>query len=213
MVTGVQVDAWGAFVPGRGNLIDQLRTGVTEAMRERQLPNLEINTGEMAMSTNTIGSFLGEKREYIFFNQKFGISANATLALRIARRGAEDLELSWRLLESDPAKSLFLGLSQGTLVFLGIVVAGAGLILSIVGIGLFMLPLGIFMIGSGLGWWGAAKNKSRLTADQMLDARVLTQTVDYCLMKELEKLGVSASELRVLQAARLEGIGNLGPKT
>ncbi len=212
MVTGVQVDAWGAFVPGRGNLIDQLRAGVVTAMRERQLPNLEVNTGEMAMSTNTIGSFLGEKREYIFFNQKFGMSANATLALRIASRGAEDLELSWRLLESNPAKSLFLGLSQGTLVYLGVAVAGAGILLSFVGIGLCVFPFGIFMIGSGLGWWKGSSNKSRLTADQMLDARVLAQTVDYCLMKELERLGVSASELKVLQAAQLEGIGNLGPK-
>ena len=75
-----------------------------------------------------------------------------------------------------------------------------------------MVGLGVWMMGMGLGWWKGTSNKSRLTNDQMLDARVLAQTVDYCLMNQLEKLGVSANELKILQAAQLEGIGNLGNK-
>lgn len=212
MISGVQVDAWGAFVPDHGKLIEKLREGVIKEVEKRGLTNLAISTGEMAMSGGMLGGWLGEKREYTFFQQKFGTSANATLALRIALRGTEDLEISWRLLESNPAKSIALGLSQSALVYLGIVVTGAGLILSIVGIGICIIPFGIWMIGLGLGWWKMASNQSRLNSDQMLDARVLAQTVDYCLMKQLEKLGVSTNELKILQAAQMEGIGALGTK-
>lgn len=212
MITGVQVDAWGAFVPARASLVEQLRDGIKKEVEARNLKNLEISSGEMGISTSTIGTLVGEKREYIFFKQKLGMSANATLALRIAPRGAEDLELSWRLLESDPGKTLFLGLSQGVLVYLGFALIAAGLILMVVGIGACVAPVGIWMVGMGFGWWGTSQNKSRLTADQMLDARILAQTVDYCLMTQLDKFGVSSDELRVLQAAQMQGIGNLGSK-
>ncbi len=212
MITGVQVDAWGAFVPARASLVEQLREGVEKEVEARNLKNLEISSGEMGVSTSTIGTLVGEKREYIFFNQKLGMSANATLALRIAPRGAEDMELSWRLLESNPGKTLFLGLSQGALVYIGFAVTLAGVILIIAGVGACVVPVGIWMMGMGLGWWGTSQNKSRLTSDQMLDARILAQTVDYCLMTQLDKFGVSSDELRVLQAAQMQGIGNLGSK-
>jgi len=221
MISGVQVDAWSAFVPGQGKVVEKLREAVVKAVEARGLPNLEITTGEMAISDSMFGGLIGEKREYTFFQQKFGnseflkkygVSANATLALRVAPRGNEDLEISWRLLESNPATSLFLGLSQTALIWLGGSFALFGLITLAFGLGVFMLPFGIFLLGIGMGWWKGTSQKSRLTADQMLDARVLGQTVDYCLMTELDKLGVSASDLRILQAAQMEGIGNLGKK-
>jgi len=212
MISGVQVDAWGAFVPGHGKLIDKLREGVVKEVEKRGVPNLTISTGEMAISDSTIGSLIGEKREYTFFQQKLGkTTANATLALRIAPRGTEDMEISWRLLESNPAVSLFLGLSQQALIWIGGSFALFGLLFFPVG-GFIMLAIGVWLLGMGLGWWKGTSGKSRLTTDQMLDARVLAQTVDYCLMKQLEQLGVSASELKILQAAQMEGIGNLGNK-
>lgn len=211
MISGVQVDAWGAFVPDRGKFIDELRNGVVKEVEQRGLKNLTITTGEMAISDSTLGTLIGEKREYTFFQQKFGTSANATMAVRIAPRGAEDMEISWRLLESNPAQSLFLGLSQTALIWLGAMFALWGLILFPIG-GFIMVGLGLWMLGIGLGWWKGTSNKSRLSTDQMLDARVLAQTVDYCLMKQLEKIGVSANELKILQAAQMEGIGNLGTK-
>ena len=211
MISGVQVDAWGAFVPNQGKLIEKLRKGVVKEVEKRGLENLEISSGEMAISDSTIGTLIGEKREYTFFQQKYKTTANATFALRIAPRGKEDLEISWRLLESNPAMSLFLGLSQGTLVWVGGSFALAGLALFAFG-GACITALGVWMLGMGLGWWKGTSNKSRLTGDQMLDARVLAQTIDYCLMTQLEKLGVSANELKILQAAQMEGIGNLGAK-
>lgn len=212
MTSGTHVDAWAAFVPDRGNLIDQLRSGVIEEVEKRGLANLSISKGEMAIADSAFGALIGEKREYIFFQQKLGSSsANATLALRIAPRGAADLEISWRLLESNPTKSTVMGMSQGAAVLLGLWIALCiGLPLIPVGVGVFIIGFGVWIAGMGLGWWKATQNKSPLSADQMLDARVLAQTVDYCLMKQLEKLGVSASELKILQAAQLEGIGRLG---
>ena len=174
MISGVQVDAWGAFVPGRGKLIEELRQGVVEEVEKRGLTNLEISTGEMAISDSMLGGLVGEKREYTFFQQKLGkTTANATLALRIAPRGTEDLEISWRLLESNPAASLFLGLSQTALVYLGGTVALTGVLMLPIGAGGCVLPFGIWMMGIGLGWWKGTSKKSRLTNDQMLDARVL----------------------------------------
>ena len=212
MITGVQVDAWGAFVPGRGKLIEELRAGVVKDVEKRGLSNLEISSGEMAISDSMLGTLVGEKREYTFFQQKFGkATANATLALRIAPRGNEDLEISWRLLESNPAMSLFLGLSQTALVWVSISFLLFGLLLFPVG-GFILVAIGVWMMGTGLGWWKVTSGKSRLTNDQMLDARILAQTIDYCLMSQLEQLGVSASELKVLQAAQMEGIGKLGNK-
>jgi hypothetical protein len=211
MISGVQVDAWGAFVPEQGKLIEKLRKGVVEEVEKRGLENLEISSGEMAISDSMLGGLVGEKREYTFFQQKLGSSANTTLALRIAPRGKEDLEISWRLLEGNPAVSVFLGLSQTALIWIGGSFALFGLVVLPFG-GYCMVALGLWMLGIGLGWWKGTSNKSRLTADQMLDARVLAQTVDHCLMKQLEKLSVSANELKILQAAQMEGIGNLGTK-
>lgn len=212
MISGVQVDAWGAFVPDQGKLINELRDGVVKEVWQRGLKNLKITAGEMAISDSMLGNLVGEKRRYIFFKQMLGKSANCTLALRIAPRGTNDMEISWRLLESNPATSLFLGLSQTTLVWLGGNFAFWGLISIPLGVGVCMAPLGFWMLGMGLGWWKGTSNKSRLTNDQMLDTRVLAQTVDYCLMKQLEKFGVSANELKILQASQMEGIGNLGTK-
>jgi hypothetical protein len=123
MISGVQVDAWGAFVPEQGKQIEKLRNGVVKAVEERGLSNLEISTGEMAVADNLIDSLVGEKREYTFFQQKLGKSANSTLALRIAPRGNDDLEISWRLLESNPQKTVIMGMSQGTAIVVGIWIA------------------------------------------------------------------------------------------
>jgi len=212
MTSGIQADAWGAFVPNRGNIAPELRKGVINEVEARGLPNLDVLVGELAIGNNALEMMVGEKREYVCFSQKLGASANATLALRIAPKGAQDLELSWRLLESNTSKTAILGLSQLLLIFLGLFVIVVGLILIVAGAGACLVPVGIWMVGSGLGWWGSSRNKSHLTAHEMFDSRVLAQTVDYCLMAQLEKFGVSAEELKILQAAQMQGIGNLGPK-
>ncbi|NOH04950.1 MAG: hypothetical protein HND47_24750 [Chloroflexi bacterium] len=210
MISGVQVDAWSAFVAERGDLIEPLRQGVIQEVTDRKLQGLSITQGGLSMSGKTVSMF-GEGREYLFFKQNLeNSSANAVVALRMALRGASDLEISWRLIESNPAKTVVMGMSQGAAVLLGIWIALCiGLPLIPIGVGVFIIGFGVWLMGIGLGWWKYSQNKSRLTTEQMLDSRVLAQTVDYCLMKQLEKLGVAANELRILQAAQMEGIGTI----
>jgi len=209
MISGVQVDAWGAFVPNRGDMVEELKKGVVKAVKERGIGNIKITDGGLAVG-GTVESLVGERREYTFFQQKLGGGTSSTLALRVAPRGVHDLELSWRLLESNPAKSAFLGLSQGATIFVGFVIGAAGVLTIPIGAGLCVLPLGLFIMGMGFGWWGFSRGKTRASTHQQLDSRALVQTVDFCLMSELERLGVSADELRVLRASQTEGVGKLG---
>jgi hypothetical protein len=209
--TSNQVDAWSAFVPDRGNLKSQLQQGVINAMKRRKIPNLDLSIGELGISNSALEQIFKayETREYIFFSQTLGMTGKSTCALRIAQRGAQDLELSWRLLESNPTKKLLLGLSQGAIIFLGIAFIGAGLLTIMFGFGFCAIPIGVWLVGSGMGWWGKTNRESQLSSEQRKDSRILAQTVDYCLMKELDKLGVSADELRITQEAQTSGIGKL----
>ncbi len=94
---GRQVDAWGAFVPGKAGICDELKEKVKEAMQKRGLQNLTIKEAEMKAGGSAMP--IGEFREHILFEQKLGGGGTATAALRIAPKGTEDLELSWRLTE------------------------------------------------------------------------------------------------------------------
>lgn len=207
----IQVDAWGAFVPGRGNLRDLLEKEVINAVKGRQLPRMEIEIGKLGLSSNALEQLFKtyETREYIFFTQSYGATGKATCALRVAKRGAQDLELNWRLMESNIGKYLVEGTSQAMLIFFGFMCILMGFITLAFGIGVCFFGLGFAILGSGFGWWGSSKGKSKLTVEQQQDSRMLVQTVDYCLMKALEKQGVSQDELRITQAAQTQGIGKL----
>jgi hypothetical protein len=212
MAGEIQVDAWGAFVPGRGDLFEKIKEGVAKKVSERELPNLEISEGSLDISRDLLDKWFraGEPRDYLFFVQHLGKTASAMVALRIAKRGTKDLELSWRLLEGNPAKGIFKNVTEGAKIYLGVTIAGAGVLTSIFGFGLAAIPIGAALAGSGIDGLKNNKGARNLTTEQQLDARILTQTVDYCLMSQLEELGVSSDEVRVLQAAQMEGIGRLG---
>jgi len=214
MAGEIQVDAWGAFVPGRGDLCQAIKQRVAQKVHERELPNLEIREGSLDISRDVLDKWFrsGEPRDYLFFIQPLGKSASAMVALRIAQIGTKDLEMSWRLFEGNPAKGIFKNVAAGAKIYLGFSVAAAGLITSIFGYGLLAIPVGAGLMGSGIADLKNNKGARHLTAEQQLDARILAQTIDYCLMTELEELGVSSDEVRVLQAAQMEGIGRLGTR-
>jgi len=208
----IQVDAWGAFVPSRGSLVERLRENVIKEVSERELPNLEITAGSLDIANDIVDKWFrtGEPREYIFFTYHLGKTAVAMIALRIAKRGTKDMELAWRLFEGNPAKGVFKAVAQGAKIYVGAAVAGAGLLTSIFGFGSIAIPIGLEMVSSGMGGLGKNKGARHLTTEQQLDARILVQTIDYCLMLGLEKEGVSSDELRILQASQIEGVGRLG---
>ena len=159
----------------------------------------------------TTQAVAGEKREHIVFDQKLGGGTVATVALRVAPRGTQDLEISWRLFERNVAKSIFAGMSQTTIVIIGVLWTLMSLALMPLGVGFCTFIIGPIIIGFGMGWWGSSKGKTKATTYQQLDSRALAQAVDYSLMKTLDDLGISKDEIRVLQAAQMEGIGRLGP--
>ena len=127
----------------------------------------------------------------------------------LARSFERDMEISWRLLESNLAKSIAAGTTQWGLVIFGVLWTLLSAALIPLGVGLCTIIIGPVIIGFGLGWWGKDRGKTRATTYQQLDSRSLAQAVDYSLMKALEVLGVSKDELRVLVAAQMDGIGKL----
>jgi hypothetical protein len=209
MASGLQVDAWGAFIPDRANLEQDLKQGVVSEVENRGLQDLTITTQELGVGTAT-QALVGEKREHLVFEQKLSGGTIASVALRIAPRGQQDLEISWRLMESNKIMGIFAGMSQGTLITVGIIWTLISIALMPLGVGFCTVIIGPFLIGMGMGWWGKDRGKTRATSYQQLDSRALAQAVDYSLMKTLENLGVSKDELRVLQAAQMNGIGKLG---
>jgi hypothetical protein len=152
----------------------------------------------------------GEKREHIVFEQKLGAGSAAAFALRVAPRGTNDLELSWRLFEGNITKSVVEGVGQTGLVVFGILWTLLSIALMPLGVGFCTVIIGPVIIGFGLGWWGKNKGKTKVTTFQQLDSRALGQAIDYSLMITLENLGVTKEEIRVLKAAQMEGIGRLG---
>jgi hypothetical protein len=209
MISGLQVDAWGAFIPERGDLVDQIKENIVKEVESRGLENVTVSTIELGVGTSW-QALTGEKREHIVFEQKLGRGAAADFALRVAVRGTNDLELSWRLFEGNMPKKIVEGTSQTALVVFGILWTLMSIALMPLGAGFCTVIIGPIIIGFGMGWWGKNRGKTNVTTFQQLDSRSLAQAIDYSLMKTLEDLGVSKEEIRVLKAAQMEGIGRLG---
>lgn len=112
-------------------------------------------------------------------------------------------------MESNVGKALLIGYSQWMTILGGFMSIFMGILMLAFGAGACFIVFGIWLIGAGIGWWGSSRGKTLLSAEQQQDSRMLVQTVDYCLMKELENQGVSADELRITQAAQTQGIGKL----
>jgi len=201
---GLQVDAWGALVIGKGDLADELKRLVVTGVQARGLERLRVSEERVALDSSS------EARDHVIFRQDVGQGGLVTVALRIAKKGKEDLEISWRLFEKNIRTEQFWGLSQATLITLGLALIGAGIIMiPFGGMGFCGIPLGLFFLGMGLGWWRLGKSKTTASTYQQFDSRSLVQIVDYALMRALASKGVTAQELRVLQQANMSGLGNL----
>lgn len=209
MISGLQVDAWGAFVPERADMADKIKEELLKEVEKRGLENLTVSTQELGVGT-TWQALTGEKREHLVFEQGLGRGAAAAFALRVAPRGTNDLEISWRLFEGNLAKSIATGTSQTVLVVFGILWTLISVVLMPIGVGFCTVIIGPIIMGFGLGWWGKNKGKTNVTTYQQLDSRSLAQAVDFSLMTALETLGITKEEVRVLKAAQMDGIGRLG---
>lgn len=202
---GVQVDAWGALLMGRGKMGPQVEQETVKNMEARGLDGLKVKTDRVALEGG------GESRQHTIFSQSLPRGGVATVALRVAQKGAEDLELSWRLFEKNVVGSAGRGIGLSTLLFLGIGFIVVGIPLSALGVGLIGVCLGGIFLVIALFVWLTGRGKTMATTYGQFDSRALAQNVDYALMKALGAEGVAAQELRVLQQANMGGLGNLAP--
>jgi hypothetical protein len=200
---GVQVDAWGALLMGRGNLASQIEEETIKNVESKGLEGLKVEKRDVALEG------MGEAREHVVFSQSLPRAGVATVAMRVAQKGAEDLELSWRLFETNVIKSAGQAGSQGLLLLLGIGFIVVGIPLSIFGVGLIGVCLGVICLLMAFFLWVTSRGKTTASAFGQFDSRVLAQNVDYALMKALASSGVAAQELRVLQKGNMGGLGNL----
>jgi hypothetical protein len=212
---GLQVDAWGAFIPDRGYLEIELQDRVTRKMQAKGLGGLAIKREKLKLGDPVSVGGGWEAREHIVFVQNLRNGGKATLALRIAKRGVDDLEISWRLSERNILTAWFRVCGPFFSVLLICLVMGLLLSstrdtisgLCVLFFGLLMM-LGVLTRGlSGLG--KLLMGGPTASTYQQFDTRVLAVTVDHALMLSLEEVGVEPRELRVLRQAQIEGIGRL----
>lgn len=197
----------GVFVPDRADLVGQIKEDVVKEVENRGIENLSISTQELGVGTTT-QALVGEKREHIVFEQKLGGGTKAGVALRIAPQGDHDLELSWRLLEGNPTKTVLEGGTQTGLVIFGVLWTLMSIALIPLGVGFCTVIIGPIIIGFGMGWWGKNRGKTKATTYQQLDSRALAQAVDYSLMKTLEELGLAPDEEDEEQKKESRGLMN-----
>ena len=212
---GLQVDAWGAFIPDRGYLEVELQDRVARKMQAKGLGGLTIKREKLKLGDPVSVGGGWEAREHIVFVQNLRNGGKATLALRIAKRGVDDLEISWRLSERNiltewlracgPFFSVLLIFLVMVLLLFSTRDIFSGFCVLIFGL---LMMLGVLIRGLS-GLVKLLKGGPTASTYQQFDTRVLAVTVDHALMVSLDEVGVEPREVRVLRQAQIEGIGRL----
>ena len=199
---GLQVDAWGALVMDRGSLGKEVEAETIQNVRERRLEGLAISPSPVTL----------EGREYVAFEQNLGGGGRVATLLRVTPR-AKDLEISWRLFEKNIATGVLWGMSQGTLLAVGIllIIVGMGVGVLTGGIGCVLTCPGVVMMGAGMGWWLVGRGKSTASTTNQYDSRALANTVHWALMRALANQGISDQHLQVLRKTSEPELGKLMP--
>lgn len=240
-IFGMQVDAWGAMVMGKGEIAQSVGQQALEIITARGLANLKISVGMLDLDKNPdslphvapsiwdlprVGQALGlwgqtpqaprkgPGREHVIIQQQLEKGEVATVVLRIAPRGNQDLELSWRLFEKNPSREAMWGCSQTLLLWFGLGFVGASILLiPFGGMGICGMPIGLFLVKAGLGWGKSGNEQTTASSYQQFDGRALAQTVDFALMKALANCGVSGKEVKVLHQSHMTGLEDMGQAT
>lgn len=207
---GIQVDAWGALVMDQAEQLSQIEQDTIHNLKMRGIEGLTVTKAPLRLD--------GVMQEHIIANQNLGRGGRAAVALRLSKRGSQDLEISWRAFEKNVRMDWFSGLIQGILVVVGgfCIITGLfgalcmapvfpPLLLAAL---VFLLP-GIAMVGIAWGWWGASKRKTSAGTTEQFLSRALAATVDRSLMEALANNGVTAQHLKILQRSQTEGLGRL----
>ena len=201
---GFQVDGWGSLIMDKAPKAALLETQFISKLKERGLEGLEIEKGLVKLDKHET-----EERDHLIIKQDLGEGDIAKLIMRFAKRGANDLEISWRLFEDNPSKALGRSWGQGAALFIGGLMIFTGIIGAPLGIGCIFIPIGTMLIGSSLGLWRHWRKNTSASSFHQFDSRALAQTVDYVLMRVLAENGFSAADLRIVKKANIEGLGEL----
>jgi hypothetical protein len=200
-----------------GNLEGDLQDRVVLKMRAKGLNGLTITREQLRFQDSMFIGGAAEARLHGVFTQRLGNGAKAVVAVRIARMGAQDLEISWRLFERNERtewNQTFLPFAGAFAVLIGTVLAGLNsrgsladgsilysLLLMIIGLGLVVLLLLVSLHGFSKKIVG----RPTTSTYQQHDTLVLGETVRHILLLSLGELGVQPHELIIVRQARLVG--------
>lgn len=216
-VYGPQVDAWAAIVSMKGDLEAELQNRVVTKMEDKGLAGCEVAWRDLRFH-DPIGFGGGrEPLEHIIFTQDLGNGGKAAFALRIARLGLKDLEISWRLFarntrtEMNRTAGPFAG-AFAALIIMGLLTMSSpgnlydgsilvSMLMMIVG-----LIIALVLVLAGFrGVVGFGKGEPSITTPQRLNTLLFGKLVYQSVMGSLDELGVEPHELEVVQQAQLIG--------
>lgn len=212
---GPQVDTWEAYIPMKGPLEIDLQDRVIRKMQAKGLDGLNVMRQRLRFYDPALTGGGGVAREHIIFTQDLGNGGKAAFALRIAKRGREDLDISWHLFERNirTEQNRTVGPFAGAFIVLfvmGLIVLSSpgnlydGSVLYDLFVMIVCLSLSlIFMLTALIGKIREIKGESSVSTNQHLDTLVLGETVCHALMLSLQELGVDRYEVRVVQQAQI----------
>ena len=212
---GPQVDAWGAYVPMQGHLETDLQDRVIRKMKAKGLIGLNVIEQKLRFHDPSFTGGGGAAQEHIIFIQDLGNGGKAAFALRIARRGLQDLGISWHLFERNARAEQYRA---------GCPIAAVPIILFLMGLLVLSSPgnffdasilydflvmiicLSVALVLLVFGLFGVVrmtKGASSVSTNQHIETLILGETVCHALMLSLQELGVDRTEVRVVQNAQI----------
>src|SRR5688572_22568718 len=94
---GLQVDAWGAYIPDKGDLEDGLEEAVGVAVMERELNGVSVFPEHIGfeevfryMWITLSNPSSAQARKHLIVRENLGNGGWATIAMRVERRGGKD---------------------------------------------------------------------------------------------------------------------------
>ncbi len=198
---GMQADAWGAVIFDHAQDCDTIEQSTIANIKARGWDNVTAQKGPLMLE--------GVLQDHVIVEQDLGNGGRATVAVRVAKQGNNDLEVGWRVFEKNVKAAWWSGMSQGMLIFWGGMFCLAGCVTIEIGLGIIPLIIGVPMLLTGLGWWKVDQQKPNTNVVEQVGSRKLAGMVDTALMKAISEAGVSTSEMRVLQRSSTEGMGRL----
>ena len=192
---GKQVDAWAALVMDRANLGQVIERDVVKFLQSRGLEGLNIYRDKVSLD-----GIWGGSQENLIIYQNLGKGMHTTVILYMAEWGANDLEIAWRLFEKNTNMAMIWGMSQATLLVVGLGLVALAVLFSFMQ--LYVLDfltcgLGVVFVTIAASWWFMElQNRAAIVSTDENKSHVLGNIVDWALRQALVNNGINLNELR-----------------